>query len=104
MACSELWLLDHKGQADLAHMALMERMEAEPRLGTASGKPFFISSSTGRKVMERASRGLTPPTDILVRTRGSRPIGASIVPVRAGGRPSTSARYSRSIRLRASAA
>ena len=29
--------------------------------------------------------------------RRSRPIGASIVPVRAGGRPSTSARYSRSI-------
>jgi glycosyltransferase involved in cell wall biosynthesis len=31
---------------------LMERMEAEPRLGTASGKPFFVSSATGRKVME----------------------------------------------------
>ena len=30
-----------------------------------------------------------------VRTRRSRPSGASIVPVRAGGRPSTSARYSR---------
>ena len=38
-----------------------------------------------------------------VRTRRSRPIGASIVPVRAGGRPSTSARYSRRIVARARA-
>ena len=37
-----------------------------------------------------------------VRTRASRPIGASIVPLRAGGRPCTSARYSRSISRRAS--
>ena len=33
--------------------------------------------------------------DISIRSRRSRPIGASIVPVRAGGCPSTSARYSR---------
>ena len=46
----------------------------------------------------RASRGSAPSTAMRVRTRGSRPIGASIVPVRAGGRPSTSARYSRSMR------
>jgi poly-beta-1,6-N-acetyl-D-glucosamine synthase len=31
---------------------IMKRMEAEPRIGTASGKPFFIESGTGRKVYE----------------------------------------------------
>jgi glycosyltransferase involved in cell wall biosynthesis len=31
---------------------LMDRMEREPRLGTASGKPYFIQSTTGKKVME----------------------------------------------------
>ena len=30
---------------------LMERMDAEPRIGTASGKPYFVNP-TGRKVME----------------------------------------------------
>ena len=39
-----------------------------------------------------------------VRTRRSRPSGASIVPRRAAGRPSTSARYSRSSSRRASCA
>ena len=43
----------------------------------------------------RASRGSSVSVDMSVRTRRSRPSGASIVPVRAGGRPSTSARYSR---------
>ena len=32
--------------------ALMNRMEASPQLGTASGKPYFIDQKTGRKVME----------------------------------------------------
>lgn len=31
---------------------LMDRMEATPQLGTASGKPFFLDKQTGRKVME----------------------------------------------------
>lgn len=31
---------------------LMQRMNAEPRLGTASGKPFFGDPLTGRRVME----------------------------------------------------
>jgi poly-beta-1,6-N-acetyl-D-glucosamine synthase len=31
---------------------LMTRMDAEPRVGTASGKPFFIDPKSGRKVME----------------------------------------------------
>jgi poly-beta-1,6-N-acetyl-D-glucosamine synthase len=31
---------------------LMTRMDAEPRIGTASGKPYFIDSKTGGKVME----------------------------------------------------
>ena len=31
---------------------LMDRMDAEPRIGTASGKPFFLDQETGRKVME----------------------------------------------------
>jgi glycosyltransferase involved in cell wall biosynthesis len=30
---------------------LMERMEKEPRIGTASGKPYFVNP-TGRKIME----------------------------------------------------
>jgi glycosyltransferase involved in cell wall biosynthesis len=33
--------------------ALMDRMEAEPRIGTASGKPFCLDRKTGRKMMER---------------------------------------------------
>jgi glycosyltransferase involved in cell wall biosynthesis len=31
---------------------LMERMEAEPRLGTCSGKPYFIEDGTGRLIPE----------------------------------------------------
>jgi biofilm PGA synthesis N-glycosyltransferase PgaC len=31
---------------------LMDRMEASPRLGTASGKPYYINQKTGGKVME----------------------------------------------------
>ena len=31
---------------------LMRRMEAEPRLGTTSGKPYFIQPRTGRRVAE----------------------------------------------------
>ena len=31
---------------------LMKRMEAEPRIGTASGKPYFIDQGTGRRIME----------------------------------------------------
>jgi biofilm PGA synthesis N-glycosyltransferase PgaC len=34
---------------------LMRRMEAEPRLGTTSGKPFFIHPRTGRLVPEFVS-------------------------------------------------
>ena len=43
----------------------------------------------------RASRGSSESIDISTRSRRSRPIGASIVPLRAGGVPTTSARYSR---------
>ncbi|MDP9174827.1 MAG: glycosyltransferase family 2 protein [Planctomycetota bacterium] len=32
---------------------LMQRMIQEPRLGTASGKPYFIDESTGRRVSEK---------------------------------------------------
>jgi poly-beta-1,6-N-acetyl-D-glucosamine synthase len=31
---------------------LMQRMDAQPRIGTASGKPFFIDAKSGRKVAE----------------------------------------------------
>lgn len=31
---------------------LMKRMEADPRIGTASGKPFFTEAGTGRQVEE----------------------------------------------------
>ena len=31
---------------------LMRRMEAEPRIGTASGKPYFVAAATGRRIME----------------------------------------------------
>jgi biofilm PGA synthesis N-glycosyltransferase PgaC len=31
---------------------LMQRMDADPRIGTASGKPYFIDARTGRGVME----------------------------------------------------
>ncbi len=32
---------------------LMERMEANTRIGTASGKPYFIEESSGRKISEK---------------------------------------------------
>lgn len=32
---------------------LMEMMEAEPRLGTVSGKTYYLDSQTGQRVMER---------------------------------------------------
>ena len=51
-----------------------------------------------------AARPSAVSVDMRVRTRRSRPSGASIVPVRALGRPSTSARYSRSILRALSAA
>ena len=49
----------------------------------------------------RASRGVAVAIDIRRRRRRSRPSGASIVPARAGGRPLTSARYSRTTRRNA---
>ena len=52
----------------------------------------------------RASRGSSVSIDMSTRSWRWRPIGASIVPVRAGGRPSTSARYSRCSRCAASSA
>ena len=51
-----------------------------------------------------ASRGSSVSVETRVRTRRSRPSGASIVPRRAGGRPSTSARYSRTSSRAASCA
>jgi glycosyltransferase involved in cell wall biosynthesis len=33
--------------------ALIERMEADPRLGTASGKPYFVHPRTGKLVSEK---------------------------------------------------
>jgi poly-beta-1,6-N-acetyl-D-glucosamine synthase len=32
--------------------SLMRRMDAQPRIGTASGKPYFVEEKTGRKIME----------------------------------------------------
>ncbi|MEQ9407219.1 MAG: glycosyltransferase family A protein [Fuerstiella sp.] len=37
---------------ELYFQILMERMEKEPRIGTCSGKPYFISPSDGRLVSE----------------------------------------------------
>jgi glycosyltransferase involved in cell wall biosynthesis len=40
---------------DLPHNyfeSLMHRMEADPRIGTASGKPFFVQESTGKTIDE----------------------------------------------------
>ena len=73
-----------------------------PSPGGGAGASVPVRARSSVKCV-RASRGLTPPTAMRVRTRGSRPIGASIVPERAGGLPWTSARYSRSIRRLASA-
>ena len=71
--------------ADLMRAA---RLEARPAAGCARQR-----RSISKCV--RASRGSSASIDMSVRSRRSRPIGASIVPVRAAGRPSTSARYSR---------
>jgi poly-beta-1,6-N-acetyl-D-glucosamine synthase len=41
---------------DLPHKyfeTLMQRMDAEPRIGTASGKPYFIDEVTGQKISEK---------------------------------------------------
>ncbi len=67
-----------------------------PRLQPQPQQRGALEGALEREVRARLAR-LAPPTAMRVRTRGSRPIGASIVPERAGGRPSTSARYSRSI-------
>ena len=60
------------------------------------------SASSSAKCVT-APRGWSVSVLTRVRWRRSRPRGASIVPVRAGGRPSTSARYSRTSARRASA-
>ena len=58
-----------------------------------------VSSASARSVSKCVTAwcGSSVSVEIRVRTRRSRPSGASIVPRRAGGRPSTSARYSRVI-------
>ena len=62
-----------------------------------------VSSGSARSVSKWVTAwcGSSVSVEIRVRTRRSRPSGASIVPRRAGGRPSTSARYSRVICARA---
>ena len=56
-----------------------------------------VSSGSARSISKcvTACLGSSVSVEIRVRVRRSRPSGASIVPARAGGRPSTSARYSR---------
>ena len=65
-----------------------------------------VSSASARSVSKCviAWCGSSVSVEIRVRTRRSRPSGASIVPRRAGGRPSTSATYSRVIRRSRNAA
>ena len=65
-----------------------------------------VSSGSARSVSKWVTAwcGSSVSVEIRVRTRRSRPSGASIVPRRAGGRPSTSARYSRVISRARSAA
>ena len=73
-------------RADLVRAAGLEP-HAQQRVVAAAPR------STSKWVT--ASRGSSVSVETRVRTRRSRPSGASIVPRRAGGRPSTSARYSR---------
>ena len=70
-----------------------------PSPGARAGASIPGSARSTAKCVT-AVRGTSLSTEIRLRSRRSRPRGASIVPVRAGGRPSTSARYSRSIRAR----
>ncbi len=38
---------------------LMERMEANPRLGTCSGKPYFLNPTTGQLISEKSSDAIS---------------------------------------------
>ena len=74
------------------------------RFRGARAAASWTGSASAVSKWVRASRGRSLSIERRVRTRRSRPSGASIVPVRDGGRPSTSARYSRTISRAASAA
>ena len=75
---------------------------ARSRAARAAACRCGSARSTSKWVI--ASRGSSVSVETRVRTRRSRPSGASILPRRAGGRPSTSARYSRTSSRAASSA
>ncbi len=58
--------------------ALMERMEAEPRLGSASGKPYFTNPSTGNLVPEVCSDEMSAGMTKFYRVSCFRDIGGFV--------------------------
>ena len=57
---------------------LMQRMEAEPRLGTTSGKPYFIHPRTGRLVPELISDEMSLGASKFYRVACFREIGGFV--------------------------
>jgi glycosyltransferase involved in cell wall biosynthesis len=57
---------------------LMERMEAQPRLGTTSGKPFFRHPRTGRTVLETCGDEMSVGMTKFYRTRCFAEIGGFV--------------------------
>ena len=75
------------------------RSRAAPAAASTAG-----SASSSVEVRARLARAVGVDRAPRAQRAGRGPSGASIVPLRAGGRPSTSARYSRTIRRASSAA
>lgn len=57
---------------------LMERMEAEPRLGTCSGKPAYVDRDTGRLVSERCGDDMSVGMTKFYRTACFEQIGGFV--------------------------
>jgi biofilm PGA synthesis N-glycosyltransferase PgaC len=57
---------------------LMERMEADPRLGTTSGKPYFIASGSGKTVPEVCGDEMSVGMTKFYRVRCFREIGGFV--------------------------
>jgi len=57
---------------------LMSRMEAEPRLGTCSGKPYFVDKATGALVAETCGDEMSVGASKFYRTSCFREIGGFV--------------------------
>jgi glycosyltransferase involved in cell wall biosynthesis len=65
--------------------ALAEKMEADPRLGTASGQPYYVESSSGRLVSEGISPEMSVGASKFYRRRCFEQIGGFVSAVMRDG-------------------